>query len=137
MDLTSSPITGAPGKVGSRISRKAIRLLRRWSSSVHRRAEASWVTAAGTVLDAASLTLSAVDVPYEPSAALCIRAGYLALHEITHSFDIPLPHSRAFQTTPSASAGRNSMRRSRDSLPPGCPSKRTGNRLGKTSLAGV
>ncbi len=64
------------------------------------RSEASWVTAAGTVLDAASLTLSAVDVPYEPSAALCIRAGYLALHEITHSFDIPLPHSPHFPDDP-------------------------------------
>ncbi len=37
------------------------------------RPEMSWVTAAGAVLDAAALTLSAVDVPYEPSAALCIR----------------------------------------------------------------
>jgi hypothetical protein len=64
------------------------------------RPEASWVTAAGTVLDAASLTLSAVDVPYEPSAALCNRAGYLALHEITHSFDIQLPHSPHFPDDP-------------------------------------
>ena len=64
------------------------------------RPETSWITAAGTVLDAASLTLSAVDVPYEPSAALCIRAGYLALHEITHSFDIPLPHNPHFPNDP-------------------------------------
>ncbi len=64
------------------------------------RPEISWVTAAGAVLDAASLTLSAVDVPYEPSAALCIRAGYLALHNITHYFGIPLPHDPHFPNDP-------------------------------------
>jgi len=37
---------------------------------------------------------------YEPSAALCNRAGYLALHEITHSFDIQLPHSPHFPDDP-------------------------------------
>src|SRR5512134_161992 len=42
------------------------------------RAENSWVTAAGAVLDTAALTLSAVEIPYEVSAALCIRAGFLA-----------------------------------------------------------
>ncbi|MGA7192495.1 MAG: hypothetical protein WBW94_02615 [Anaerolineales bacterium] len=62
--------------------------------------ENSWITAAGAVLDAASLTLSAVDVPYESSAALCIRAGYLSLHEITHSFEIPLPHNPHFPDDP-------------------------------------
>lgn len=62
--------------------------------------EISWITAAGAVLDAASLTLSTVDVPYEPSAALCIRAGYLALHRITHSFGIPLPHDPHFPDDP-------------------------------------
>ncbi len=56
------------------------------------RAENSWVTAAGTVLDAASITLSAVDIPYEASAALCIRAGFLAFHRIADYFDIPHPH---------------------------------------------
>jgi len=59
------------------------------------RAEISWITAAGAVLDAAALTLSAVDVPYEPSAALCIRAGYLALRRIANHFELPnpqLPH---------------------------------------------
>jgi hypothetical protein len=64
------------------------------------RADISWITAAGAVLDAASLTLSAVDVPYELSGALCIRAGYLALHEITHSFGIPLPHDPHFPDDP-------------------------------------
>ncbi len=64
------------------------------------RPETSWITAAGAVLDAASLTLSALDVPYELSAALCIRAGYLSLHQITHSFGIPLPHDPHFPADP-------------------------------------
>ena len=64
------------------------------------RPEMSWVTAAGAVLDAAALTLSAVEVPYELSAALCIRAGYLALHNITHYFGIPLPHAPHFPEDP-------------------------------------
>jgi len=51
----------------------------------------SWITAAGTVLDCAALTLSAVDVEYTPSAALCIRAGYLSLRRIAAYFDIPYP----------------------------------------------
>lgn len=53
------------------------------------RADQSWITAAGTILDAASLTLSSVDIPYESEAALCIRAGYLALRRIADFFDIP------------------------------------------------
>lgn len=53
------------------------------------RAEHSWVTAAGAVLDAASLTLSAVDIPSDSRAALCIRAGYLALRHIADYFRIP------------------------------------------------
>jgi hypothetical protein len=57
------------------------------------RAEDSWITAAGTVLDAASLTLSSLDTPYETSAALCIRAGFLALRRITDYYDIPNPQN--------------------------------------------
>ena len=48
----------------------------------------SWVTAAGAILDSAALTLSVLDVPREPRAALCIRAGYLALRHIAEFFDI-------------------------------------------------
>lgn len=51
--------------------------------------EHSWVSAAGAVLDAASLTLSSVDIDDDPQAALCIRAGYLALRHIAIFFDIP------------------------------------------------
>jgi hypothetical protein len=51
--------------------------------------EYSWITAAGAVLDAASLTNSILDVPHNPRADLCIRAGYLALRSIADSFRIP------------------------------------------------
>ncbi len=48
----------------------------------------SWITAAGTILDAASLIASTVDIDYDPQAALTIRAGYLALRHIADFFDI-------------------------------------------------
>ena len=49
----------------------------------------SWVTAAGTVLDTASLTCSTLDRPRDPRAELMIRAGYLALRRIATFFNIP------------------------------------------------
>ncbi|MGH2520419.1 MAG: hypothetical protein ACRDF8_11480, partial [Chloroflexota bacterium] len=52
------------------------------------RPERSWVTAAGAVLDAAALHLSTVDVPRDAAAALCIRAGFIALRRIADFFDI-------------------------------------------------
>jgi hypothetical protein len=64
------------------------------------RLENSWVTAAGTVLDAAAITLSAVEIPYEVSAALCIRAGFLALRRIANYFDILTPQDPHYPTTP-------------------------------------
>jgi hypothetical protein len=42
----------------------------------------SWITSAGAVLDAASLRLSVLNVPFTPAAGLCIRSGYLALREV-------------------------------------------------------
>lgn len=42
-------------------------------------------------VDAASLTLSVLDIPFEPSAALCIRAGFLALRRIANYYDISNP----------------------------------------------
>lgn len=50
--------------------------------------EISWVTAAGTVLDAAALILSSIDVPRDPRAAFCIRSGYLALQDIAAFFNL-------------------------------------------------
>ena len=55
----------------------------------------SWITAAGAVLDAASLMSSAVDVPRTPEAQLCIRAGFVALRHIAGFYRIPFdpdPH---------------------------------------------
>jgi hypothetical protein len=52
------------------------------------RPERSWVTAAGAVMDAAALVTSTVDLPHDPAADLCIRAGYLALRHISDFFYI-------------------------------------------------
>jgi hypothetical protein len=49
----------------------------------------SWVTAGGAILDSASLLLSTVDVPRDPNAAYCIRAGYLSLRRVATFFRIP------------------------------------------------
>ena len=51
--------------------------------------EHSWVTAAGAILDAAAITLAVIDFPHDPQAALCLRAGYLALRHIADFFNIP------------------------------------------------
>lgn len=52
----------------------------------------SWVTAAGTVLDSASLMLAVVDDagPIGPPG-VCIRAGYIALRRIADVFDVEYP----------------------------------------------
>jgi hypothetical protein len=49
----------------------------------------SWITAAGAVLDSASIHLSTVDKPRSWQAQICIRAGYLALRNIASSFEVP------------------------------------------------
>jgi hypothetical protein len=49
----------------------------------------SWITAAGAVLDGASLMASTVDAPRDVEAEFCIRAGYLALRRIADFFRIP------------------------------------------------
>ena len=64
------------------------------------RPENSWVVAAGTVLDAAALTLSAVDIPISASAQLSIRAGFLALRRITGYFDFDYPVDPKFPRDP-------------------------------------
>jgi hypothetical protein len=48
----------------------------------------SWVTAAGCVLDTAAVRCSALDLPRESEAELCIRTGYLALRRIADYFGI-------------------------------------------------
>jgi hypothetical protein len=55
----------------------------------------SWITAAGAVLDGASLYASTLDLHlggpfgHDPQADLCIRAGYLALRQISSFFRLP------------------------------------------------
>ncbi len=51
----------------------------------------SWVTAAGTVLDAASLVNSTIDVTWQPMAGLCVRSGFTALRSVGDFFAIPHP----------------------------------------------
>jgi len=60
----------------------------------------SWVTTAGTVLDAAALTLSVVDIPWDAQAALCIRAGYLALRRIASFFNVKYKKGSIFPYDP-------------------------------------
>ena len=46
----------------------------------------SWVTAAGTILDAGGLLTAVVDLPPDPDAQLCLRAGSTALRRISDFF---------------------------------------------------
>jgi hypothetical protein len=62
--------------------------------------EHSWITSAGAVLDSAALTLSAIEIPYETSAALSIRAGLLALRRIANYFGLPNPQNPHYPAEP-------------------------------------
>lgn len=53
------------------------------------RADRSWVTSSGAVLDAAALLNSTVDSGWSPQAGACVRSGFLALRAIADFFDIP------------------------------------------------
>jgi len=64
------------------------------------RPDRSWVTAAGAVLDAASLTRAVVDIPPDPRADLCIRAGFLALRSIASFFHVPFHPNPSFPSNP-------------------------------------
>ena len=76
------------GKPGLRILRKAIHRCRPWFFFRSPQPDHSWVTSAGAILDTASLMQSTIDTPDDPQAALCIRAGYLALRRIGDIFSI-------------------------------------------------
>lgn len=60
----------------------------------------SWITAAGAILDAAGLHQSTLDYPPNPQAALCIRAGYLALRHICDFFALPYHPDPHFPAQP-------------------------------------
>lgn len=64
------------------------------------RSDNSWITAAGAILDAASITQSAIDIPADASASLSIRAGYLALRRIANYFDVPNPQNPQYPKDP-------------------------------------
>jgi hypothetical protein len=49
----------------------------------------SWVTAAGTVLDAASLWAAVIEHPNDPDAQLMIRAGTLSLRRVAAYLRVP------------------------------------------------
>lgn len=49
----------------------------------------SWITATGAVLDAASLRLAVIDLPWSPRPAVCIRSGFTTLREIADFFSMP------------------------------------------------
>jgi hypothetical protein len=51
--------------------------------------ERSWITAAGCVLDTASLVASTLDRPHDASCDVMIRSGSFALRRIADSFEIP------------------------------------------------
>jgi len=70
------------------------------------RAERSWITAAGAVLDAAALSRSTLEIARDPQADLCIRAGYIALRQIADFFRVPIPPIRTTRPNPSASRVR-------------------------------
>ncbi len=50
--------------------------------------ERNWLTAAGVILDTASLIQSTIDTPPQVEAAFCIRAGYLSLRRIASFFNV-------------------------------------------------
>ena len=62
--------------------------------------ENSWITAAGTIMDAAALVTSTVDIPRDPSAQLCIRAGFIALRRIADFFFFDYDREPQFPGTP-------------------------------------
>ena len=95
----------------------------------------SWVTSAGAVLDAASLTVSSVEIPRDVEAEFCIRAGYLCLREIAGYFDIAFDPTLA-RTPRSRSPVRSSWRCWSGSRRSGYPSSLTVSRHGSTSLGG-
>jgi hypothetical protein len=52
----------------------------------------TWVGSATSVLDAAALYNSSVDLPPSASAGLCIRSGWLALRGVSDYFRVEYPH---------------------------------------------
>ena len=64
------------------------------------RGDSSWITSAGAVMDTAAFRLAALDIPFDASAALCIRSGYLALRRIADYFGIRYPDDPHYPADP-------------------------------------
>ncbi|MCB0078095.1 MAG: hypothetical protein KDD73_11835 [Anaerolineales bacterium] len=57
--------------------------------------ERHWLVASATIMDAAALAASTLEIPRDSRADLCIRAGYMALRRIAAYFDVEaLPDPR-------------------------------------------
>jgi hypothetical protein len=52
----------------------------------------SWVTTAGTILDAAALRISIIEGARQPRAEFLIRAGSLTLRRLCDFYQLPYPH---------------------------------------------
>lgn len=62
--------------------------------------EQSWVTAGGAIMDAAALLTAAVDMPPDPAAQLCLRAGYTSLRRIADFFYYEYDHDPLWPQVP-------------------------------------
>jgi len=54
------------------------------------RPNSSWITCAGAVLDCTALSLSALDVPFQPQAGVTLRSGFMALRSVALYFGVPI-----------------------------------------------
>lgn len=59
------------------------------------RPDSSWITGAGAVLDTTAISISAIDQPSHPQAAITLRAGFLALTSIAGFFGAPIDRDPA------------------------------------------
>ncbi len=57
----------------------------------------SWVGAAGVVLDAAALSLTALDTPHDPQAHFTLKTGARALHDLAAFFGLDTPDKEGSQ----------------------------------------
>lgn len=83
------------------------------------RSDRNWVATVGTFLDAAAVSLAVLDhesdsIDSRANAALCIRAGSLALRDIAEYFDIEVDHDP--QPTDPISIGRDAFDTAYDEL---------------------
>ena len=93
------------------------------------RSNRSWITAAGALLDGASLLRSVVDVPAEAQSDLAITAGYSTLDAIAGFFRIPTiarPAARRRPNQGDPGRVRRSGRRARGSGPAAASGPRPG-----------